>query len=276
MGIYTGYFDESNDEHSSPHLVMGGLVLDAERIGDFDQEWVNAIRELPTKDGSPFLHTTDFMSGNDIYDPVWKGRYPEKLAVLTAAAKVINKYSVQVFSGVVDVDEYLEFDEITKFSEAVGFPYALGVRLSYEQMVKWSYYCASAVPIRMVVEARHGYGEVSAVFMRESLPVPLPEAKSACALQAADYIAWMRSKVLSPNRYYLEVRDSWREISKFLYTDQHFRLEEYAQIWWGLCTVFKLALPFRDEEDSRIVFDGNFNNPRRRFLRRRKDKPKTI
>jgi hypothetical protein len=272
MGMYTGYFDESNDEEL-PDFVMGGLVIDAERVEQFDKDWLAAIAELPRVDGKPQLHTTDFVSGNQIYDPEWKGRYPEKLAILSCAASVIEKYACQVFTCALDMEDYIYIDSNAKFSEAAGHPYALAVRIAYQQMVLWSQHNASSCPIKMIVEERKGFGEVSDLFIRDKVPVPSQESKAVCALQAADYIAWMKSKKIKPTKPYLAVQDSWRKINRTLYTDQSFDLNDYSTMWRNLCIESNLPLPFREDEKGLIIFNGNKKNPRKQFRRKAKPRP---
>jgi hypothetical protein len=106
MSVCTGYFDESSDEEN-PNFVMGGIILDAENATSFERDWREAIKELPRLKGEPFLHTADFVSGNEQYDPDWKGRYEEKLAILSDAARVISHYSLQTITGVVPHDNIM-------------------------------------------------------------------------------------------------------------------------------------------------------------------------
>lgn len=267
MAIYTGYFDESADEEK-PHLIMGGMILDAERAGDFDSDWRDAIRELPHLKGQPFLHTSDFVTGNKQYKPAWKGRYDEKLAILSGAARVINKYGLQVITTVVHMDDYRLFDSVAKVSESIGHPYSVGCILAYRHMEEWAKRHSIATPIKMVVESRDGTGDAVEMFRIYEYPIPAPEDKGMPQLQAADYIAWMRLKRYEPTPSYERVKDSWNEINQWLYTDETYGAKGLLHSIRALSRQIP-GTPFPRREDDRtlVTYNNNRKKPRRPFKR---------
>ena len=267
MAIYTGYFDESSDEEQ-PYLVMGGLILDAEKAADFDRDWRDAIRELPRLNDEPFLHTADFVSGNNQYAPEWKGRYEEKLFILSAAASVINRYSFQAITGVLHMQDYRELDSVIKVSETIGHPYTVGARIAYQHMLVWARRNSIASPIKMVLEARDGIGDVIEMFQINGYPIPSSEPKGLPALQAADYIAWVRLKRFQPNPSYLQVKDSWKQINKILYTDQGFTGSDLqATIGRAAEQHPDIVFPRRADDTTFVTYNGKFKSPRRPFKR---------
>jgi hypothetical protein len=176
MGTYTGYFDESSHEED-PYLVMGGIILDTDAASDFDSDWRAAIGDLPHLDDHPFLHTADFVSGDEQYESDWKGRYEEKLAILSAAARVISHHSLQVISCVLFMEDYRALDSEVKLSEALGHPYTVASRLAYQHMQAWAKRNSIASPIKMVLEARNGMGDVIEMFRINEHELPVPEKK---------------------------------------------------------------------------------------------------
>jgi hypothetical protein len=265
MSVYTGYFDESSDEEN-PNLVMGGIILDAENATSFDRDWREVIKELPRLKGEPFLHTSDFVSGNKQYDPAWKGRYKEKLAILSDAACVISRYSLQTITIVVDMEHFRAVDSRLKASEIVGHPYTVAVRLAYQHMEHWANRNSVSTPITLVLEERHGIGDVIEMFRINGHPLPTSESKGLPQLQTADYIAWMRLKKYHPNSSSERVKGSWNEINKILYTDQVFdgmnllrTLEDAAAQIPGT------PFPRRDDNRTLVTFNSNFKRPRRPF-----------
>lgn len=266
MGIYTGYFDESSHEDET-YFVMGGLILDAENADAFDKDWDMAIKNLPLLDGRPFLHTADFVSGNGLYDPDWKARYDEKLAILSAAARVINRYSLQAITSVVHMDDFRALDAVFKASETLGHPFTVAARIAYQHMQQWAVRNSIFTPIKMVLEARQGaIGDVIDMFQINGHPIPAPENKGLPQLQAADYIAWMRLKRYHPTSSYERVKDSWKQINPWLYTDQDFTLDSM------LATLAKAAdqypeieFPGRNDDRTLVTFNGNFKRPRKPF-----------
>jgi len=136
MGIYTGYFDESSDENQ-PYFVVGGIILDADNAANFDADWREAIKDLPLLNGEPFLHTADFVSGYEQYETEWKGRYDEKLAILSRAARVISRHSLQTVTAALCMEHYHVADSFVKVSESLGHPYTLLARIAYKLMEQW-------------------------------------------------------------------------------------------------------------------------------------------
>jgi hypothetical protein len=267
MGIYTGYFDESSDEEQ-PYFVMGGIVLDAEDAADFDKDWRDAIKELPLLEGEPFLHTADFVSGNEQYKPVWKGRFDEKLLILSAVARVICRYSLQVITSAVNMKDYRALDSVLKVSEAVGHPYTVAARIAYQQMLRWANRNSILSPIKMVLESRSGIGDVIEMFAINGEPTPDPEPKGLPQLQAADYIAWMRLKRYEPTASYERVKASWKEINRILYTDQPFTLAHLGATLVRLAEQHpEISFPMREDDRTLITFNSNFKKPRRPFKR---------
>jgi len=268
MGIYTGYFDESGDEEQ-PDFVMGGIVLDAENAADFDRDWRNAIKELPVLNGQPFLHTADFVSGNRQYDPDWKGRYDDKLMILSSAARVINRHSVQVITSALDMEDYREFDARWKLSEAVGHPYAVAAQIAFEHMTLWAKRNSVLTPIKMVLEDRDGIGDVIEMFKIMGHPLPSAESKGLPQLQAADYVAWMRLKRYHPSSPYERVKASWNEINKWLYIDQPYGLSELIRVVLRLSDQHPdISFPQRDDDRTVITYNNNRKRPRRPFKRK--------
>lgn len=271
MAIYTGYFDESGDEQQES-FVLGGLVLDANRIAEFDFDWAEALKDLPPKNGKPYFHTTDFVSGNDIYEPVWKGRYNEKLAILTGLAKVIARYSFQTFSAVLFMNEFATLDASIKFGEVAGHPYAMACRIGEQQLRYWANANSILTPIKMIVEERHGMGEVHELFAKDRLAPPSVESKATPALQAADYIAWMRLRKRHPTLPYRQVKESWREVPSYLHTDQMFGISDFVTIARNIIDANEgKLLPARDDPNHLVTFNNSPDRIRTPFKR----KPKT-
>lgn len=265
MGIYTGYFDESSHEED-PYLVMGGIILDADNAADFDSEWRATIADLPLLDGHPFLHTADFVSGNEQYESGWKGRYEEKLAILSAAARVISRHSLQVISCVLFMEDYRALDSELKLSEALGHPYTVVSRLAYQHMQAWAKRNSITDPIKMVLEARNGIGDLIEMFRINEHELPVPEKKGLPQLQAADYIAWMRLKKYLPNSSFERVAGSWKEINRALYTDQTFGLVDMLRTLGSATEQHPdLAFPRRGDDNTFLTYNGKFKNPRRPF-----------
>jgi hypothetical protein len=267
MGIYTGYFDESSHEDDR-YLVMGGIILDADNAADFDSEWRSAIKLLPLLNGEPFLHTADFVSGNEQYRADWKGRYDEKRAILSDAARVIGRHSLQVISCVLYMEDYRALDSIFKLSETLGHPYTMATRVAYQHMQAWAARNSITDPIKMVLEARNGTGDLVEMFRINGHPIPSAEGKGLPQLQAADYIAWMRLKRYWPNPSYEQVKASWSEINQVLYTDQTFGCSDM------ISTLRKAAeqhpdIPFprRTDDLTLVTYNSNFKSPRRPFNR---------
>jgi Protein of unknown function (DUF3800) len=274
MGIYTGYFDESSDEEN-PYFVMGGIILDDETATSFDRDWREAIKGLPRLEGEPFLHTADFVSGNKQYDPDWKGRYHEKLAILSDAARVISHYSLQTITTVVDMEHFRAVDSKLKASETVGHPYTVAARVAYQHMEQWAKRNSVSTPIKLILEERHGIGDAIEMFRINGHPPPDVESKGLPQLQAADYIAWMRLKKYYPSSSYEQVKASWNDINKILYTDQIF------DGWSLLLTIQDAAaqipetpFPRRDDNQTLVTFNSNFKRPRQPFKGTARPRPK--
>ncbi len=267
MAVYTGYFDESSHE-DDPYLVMGGIILDAENAEDFDAEWREAISELPLLDGQPFLHTADFVSGNGQYEANWKGRYEKKLSILSCAARVISRHSFQVITCAIDMDDYRAIDSLIKVSEAIGHPYTVSVRIAFQHMQMWAKRNSVQTPIRMVLEARNGIGDVIEMFLINGDPAPVPEKKGLPQLQAADYVAWMRLKRYQPTSSYEQVQPSWIEINRMLYTDQTFGVSEILHVASELRKQHPdISFPRREDDRTLITYNSKFKNPRKPFRR---------
>lgn len=267
MGEYIGYFDESSHEEG-PYLVMGGIILDADNAADFDSEWRAAVRDLPLLEGQPFLHTADFISGNGQYEADWKGRYKEKLAILSAAARVISRYSLQVISCVLFMEDYRALDSELKLSEALGHPFTVVSRIAYQRMQAWARRNSIADPIKMVLEARNGIGDLIEMFRINGHELPVPEKKGPPQLQAADYIAWMRLKKYLPNSSFEQVADSWKQINRALYTDQTFGLDDMLRTLSSAAEQHPdIAFPQRGDDSTFVTYNGKFKNPRRPFKR---------
>lgn len=271
MAIYTGYFDEGSDE-DQPYFVMGGIVLDADKIADFDKDWREAIKALPPfKDAPshfkdvPFLHTADFVSGNGDYSPAWKGRYEEKLAILSSAARVISRHSFQTVTCSIYMDQYRALDSVAKMSEALGHPYTLLSILAYELLRRWANMSHILSPIKMVLEARDGIGDVIEMFKIKGYPVPAPEDKGPPQLQAADYLAWMRLKKYHPTSSFERVKDSWKEINKSLYIDQPFMLPHMLGTMADLAAQIDVPFPLREGDQPQITYNSDFKHPRKPF-----------
>jgi Protein of unknown function (DUF3800) len=270
MAIYTGYFDESGDEHQET-FILGGLVLDADQVAEFDADWVEAVRDLPWKNGKPYFHTTDFVSGNDVYDPIWKGRYDDKLAILSALAKIIAKYCLQIFSAVLIMDEFALLDAYIKFGEVAGHPYAMACRIGDQQLRYWANANSIFSPIKMIVEERHGMGEVYELFAKDELYSPSSESKATPALQAADYIAWMRLRKRHPTLPYKQVKASWLEMPSYLHQDQIFGFSDFVKIARNIvvANAGKL-LPSREDPNFVVTFNNSSKRVRTPFKRKAK------
>lgn len=273
MAIYTGYFDEGSHE-DEPYFVMGGVVIDADKIADFDKDWREAIKALPPfKDapphfeGLPFLHTADFVSGNGDYDPAWKGRYEEKLEILSSAARVISRYSLQTITCSIYMDHYRLFDSHAKVSEALGHPYSLASLLAYQLTKRWAEMNHISTPVKMVLEARQGIGDVTEMFEIYGYPIPAPERKGPPQLQAADYVAWMRLKKYQPTSSSDRVKASWKEINKALYVDQPYMLSHMLVTVSDLAAQVDTPFPLRGDDRTLITYNSDFKRPRRPFKR---------
>ena len=268
MAIYTGYFDESGDEHQES-FVLGGLVLDADSVRDFDVAWSEAISDLPRKNGELYFHTTDFVSGNDVYRERWKGRYDDKLRLLTNLAGAIAKFSYQTFSVVLNMGDFSRIDSFLQYAEAIGHPYAIACRIGYTQMHFWAERNGVFSPVKMLVEARQGMGEVYQLFEKDRLPQPSPESKCVPAIQAADYIAWTRHRRRHPTEPSRRVMESWETVPSYLHTDQIYEFKDYVDIAKNIVEANNnLPIPLRSDKNTKVVFTHEQKRVRSRFTRR--------
>jgi hypothetical protein len=128
-------------------------------------EWDEVIKSLPQKNDQPYFHTTDFVSGNDIYEDKWKGRYLEKLELLRSLARVIYHFAYKTITCVLDTDDYVAMDRVIKWSEAVGHPYAFACRTAHDQIQYWRRRNSVPSTVKMVIENRNGTGEVMDLFI---------------------------------------------------------------------------------------------------------------
>jgi len=271
MGIYTGYFDESGEEKISESFVLGGIVLDADCVKDFDNEWGAIVETLPRKDGELYFHTTDFIGGYDVYKNEWKGRFEQKLTVLSQMTALLTKFGFQIFSAALDMNDYALLDSYIKFGEVAGHPYAMACRIGDMQLRLWAERNGCHA-VRMVVENRPGkMGEVVKLFEKDLLLPPVPEQKSAPALQAADLIAWMRFRKRHPNYLYRTVKDCWRNIPKYLETDQIFGFNDFVRIARNIISEKAGELiPARSDPNYQVRFKSEPRQDRVQFKRKAK------
>lgn len=274
MAIYTGYFDESGDENEESFL-LGGIALEADRVIEFDHDWREITGKLPMRDGKPYFHTTDFMSGNDVYKPEWKGRYEEKREILTKLARVMAQYGLQFFTAVLEMEAYATVDACIKFGEAAGHPYAMACRIGEMQLRYWAEANSILSPVKMVVENRRGkMGEVVSLFEKDLLVPPTIEDKSALALQAADLIAWMRLRKRHPTEPYEKVKSAWDEIPRYLVTDQVFGLSEMVNTAQNIIRANRgKMLPLRSDSNYFVRFSTKPRDIRKPFRRKPRPKP---
>jgi hypothetical protein len=269
VGLYTGYFDEGNDEES-PVMTMGGIVIDVERAADFDSDWREAIKELPFgSDGFPQLHMTDFVSGYRKFNDSEKNSR-HKIEILRKAASVISKHGFCIISCVLDVDGFVKLNQEIKLSELLGTPYAVLARYSKEHLNDWSKAQGLAYRPRMVLEQRHGSGEVNDLFINDNQDVPIPGNKELCALQAADYVAWMRQGKSLRTRNWYTYRESWKEINQFL--SHSFLIDRKEML--RVCGLFKNPSPLRGQENVLVRYESYPNKKVRSMFERGSTKKK--
>jgi hypothetical protein len=235
---------------------MGGLVLDANIVRDFDVEWADIVLKLPQRDGRLYFHTTDFVTGADIYKKDWAGRLEEKREVLASLCRVMDKYGLQFLTSVIDMDDYAKVDNVIKLSEVAGHPYALGCRIAKEQVRQWAYSQNIQSPVKMVVEDRKGFmGEVVKSFEKDLLPPPSIEDKSTPALQAADVIAWFRFRKKHPTHPYEQVKAAWGEVPKYLIQDNTFGINEVLGMLTNIMREHGgLPIPLRKDKDHNVYY----------------------
>jgi hypothetical protein len=244
MALYTGYFDESGHE-SADLLLLGGLVIDVENIREFDAAWLTAIAPLPA------LHMKDLVTGNAEYF-VWKGRYEEKAAIVSAVAEVISRFSHQTFSAALWMEDYVRANLELKISEAAGHPFAVCARLADVQLNQWARRHKVTDRIKIVFEKRpSGMGETVDSFQRDELPVPAWEGKEVCALQAADYIAWMRNGKIRKSKNYERFAGS--EPSSVLHTHDWFGYNDIMDIAGRIAEINSRPIPLRSD-DTQVVY----------------------
>ena len=267
MALFTAYLDEGGHEHD-PYFVMGGLALDVDKIEEFENDWLAAINNLPIhpETSLPFLHTTDFMTGEKKFT-AWKGRYDEKAIVLTNVARVICKHSVRQFTCVLDMKDYSELNEEIQLSEAVGMPYSLLARFTWEMVRAWKYRTRFTDPVAMMLEDRKGGGDVYELFVNDNQPVPLSGSKTLPALQAADYITWMRQQKISPSNGYSHVRKSWGETCSYLHDDYTIDRRDLNTIRDETEKLGEGSIPIRGSE-LQTRFVSNIKRIRPRFRMR--------
>ncbi len=262
MALYTGYFDEGASEYDR-FFVMGGIVLDAEKSPEFDKEWLDAIKQLPVlkSSGQPFLHTTDFINGEKGFES-WKGRYVEKAQILSNVAKVIARHSFRVFSCVLLMDHYRKINQNVQFSELMGEPYALLVRCAWEQLKAWKYRLNLNQPVMMTIEQRNGIGDVKEIFLNDKQQIPQTGGKETCALQAADYVAWMRQQRLIPCGGYSHVRHTWEHVGRALHEDYVVEIGMMRELCERIALPHGESVPARGEfPDKQVRLESN---PKRR------------
>lgn len=209
------------------------------------------------------------MSGSN-YFSVWKGRYAEKSAILTNAAAVIHKHSLRTYTCVLPMKDYAQVNNEVQLSEMVGTPYSLLVRCSWEMVKDWRYRTGFAAPVAMIIEARKNGGDVNEVFLRDNQPVPQTGSKTICALQAADYIAWMRQQRIKPSGGYAHVRDSWRQIGSLLHDDFVIDRSKMLRFYDGAEEEGNGPAPTRDQyPDIQVRFRNNPKRARPQFKPKR-------
>jgi hypothetical protein len=175
---------------------------------------------------------------------------------------------VQTITTVVDMEHFRAVDSQLKASEIVGHPYTVAARVAYQHMEYWANRNSVSTPIKLILEERHGIGDVIEMFRINGHPLPAPESKGLPQLQGADYIAWMRLKKYHPSSSYERVKASWNEINKILYTDQTFD-------GWSLIRTLQDAaaqipdtpFPRRDDNQTLVTFNSNSKRPRQPFKR---------
>jgi hypothetical protein len=274
MAIYTGYFDESGDENDESFL-LGGISLGDDHVAEFDRDWAEVVGKLPQKEEKLYFHTTDFLSGNDVYNPEWKGRYDEKREILIKLTKIMARYGLQFFSTVLEMEAYAAVDAHIKFGEAAGHPYAMACRIGDVQLRSWANRNSILSPPKMIVENRAGkMGEVVRLFEKDLLSPPVIEDKSTPALQAADLIAWMRLRKRHPTPVYESVKVAWREIPKYLVTDQVFGLSDMIKIARGIIQANDgKMLPLRSDPNHIVQFPNRPRETRQPFNRKPRKRP---
>ena len=184
MAFYTAYFDESGHE-AAPFFTFGGLVLDVENPGEFEDAWNAAISPLAE------LHASPFMAGDGEFEKWNEKGLPWKQQLLARAARVIAKNCYQTFAMTLDMDDFAAISVKEKFDRAIAHPYALGARFAVVQVGQWS--GGNSIPSRakIVFEKRAAEDiiETIQVFTRDQLDIPVFEEKGLVPLQAADLIA---------------------------------------------------------------------------------------
>jgi len=122
-------------------------------------------------------------------------------------------------------------------------------------------------PIKMVLEARDGIGDMIEMFRINKYPIPSLENKGLPQLQAADFVAWNRLKKYQPSLPHELVKNSWKEINKAFCIDYPlFTLGDIFRNFGELAAQIPgTPFPLRDDNQTLITFNMNFRKPSRPF-----------
>jgi len=254
MALYTGYFDDSGHEYADM-LLLGGLVIDVETVREFDAAWLAAIAPLAR------LHMKVFVTET-------KNIPDERNPIIQRVACVIDKFAFQTFSSAIWMEDYLKADAELKISETVGRPFAVCARLADVQLNQWARRHGVTDRVKIVFERRpEGVGDTDDLFNRDELPIPGWEGKEVCALQTADYIAWLHNAKIRKSDNYK--RFAVGEPPKVLHTHDWFGYRDIMGIAGRVATVAAQPIPLRSE-DTVVVYHNKENRPRVPFKRKRK------
>lgn len=212
MAYYSAFFDASANEAM---VTVAGIVAPIRSLMRFQREWQAVLDEQQIR----VFHMTDFASSKREFLS-WLGQRDRRVKFISELTEVIRATVSRAVAVSVDLFAWKQVDEIYKFKENYGSPYALAGVGAVGEVERWAKRKNFADPIEYIFEAGdRGRGHLIGQLTKQDIE-PLFKAKDkAVPCQAADLIAW-KHRTAASKASLLSVEDeaAWKDIQKSLKT----------------------------------------------------------